>query len=758
MNKTKKKFPIFFVLFTLMYLVLEITFRTDLLNVVSTLKDIVDIESVEVVGRFIASIGFVIFLFSNFKIHIEALKKWNILVKLILYPIVFIFAFKSFYTFQEKAITFLAEEMTISEKEDALFLTLEKESLYFNKIELEGYPYTQENQNNAESKIFLALFPFLNANNENKIETLRSQQKALVANSVMGRWSNSDNLKEMIAKESEILNYIYFGFKNMDDERTRNIFPTGQGVVYDYILSNYRNIYSEAAMNYKSDKPIYRDSAVKNYYLHNKTLSRENFENKLFEDFSEAIITINLGNVKSQYSKANLLEYYANYHFYNEGHEQDKLIPYYKYKFIDMRAFALKRNQMDTLLFSDIYNGLRFNFSNCSATLSNSGGIYINNKKVQRDLTELQFDLFYNEIFDKKNVDKNTIKCRYNYENYIKTKKEMHNLFTVNNAGFYIDNINKHEITPEFVNRNFLFRKVAMYIFEYFVHENTGKYIIEYLNYDFDKYKRFEKTIDFSSKQAFIKSIKKFGADEFTILFLEKTKELGLNLNFLKNYDDHNIFYKDFYEINQVKKEIKRVFPFFVNDKNEIIKVNNVDTIDKKSIEAFKKYLIEKQYANYIEVLNNPNLMAYGEKHYELGNAISKGYIAPPLVLLISAILIFVSIINLIVKISAVFIEDKRGLLKYVMLILLFLLPLIIPNNYSGNKYIEIYKEQEPLKYYTLIWLQNSEKLISLGNIDNEFVKLYYGVFYGTALGFETTQNEDNKNIQIKLNQIRRGS
>ena len=757
MNKTKKKFPIFFVIFTLLYLFIEITFRTDLLNVVSTLKDIVEIESIEVVGRFIASIGFVIFIFSNFRIHIESLKKWNILLKTIIYPIVFFVAFQSFYIFQEKLITYIAENMTVSEKKDAMKLSLEKESLYFGKLKIEEYPYTQENKKNSESKIFLALYPLLNKDNKVKLDSLENQKKALVANSVMGRWSQSENINEMIAKESEILNYIFFGFKNLNPNKTRNFLSAGRGEAYDYVLANYRNQYAQAAMNYKSKEKGYRESAQSLYFHHDKLLSKSDFEEKIVTDFSKAIGDIKSNKIKSEHTKANAVEYFSNKIFYYQGHEMGASTPYYMYKYIDMRAFALAAERKENLLFSDVFNGLRFNFSNCNATVSNEKGVFINGKNTNRELSEAQFNFIYNEIFEKENANKNRINCRYTYENYKKTKQEMHNLFTIYNSGFYIDNVNKYDITPEFVNQNYLFRKVAMYILEFFIEENTGKYLIEILNYDFDKYKRLERALNFSSKEKFIASINKFGADEFTKKYMEKTKELGLNLEFLKGYKNHRrYFYKEFYSTPQVRNEIERVFPFFVNKNGEVTKVNDIVNIDNKNIEAFKKYMIEKQYADYIEILNNPNLMANGEKHYEIGNAIAKGYIAPPLVLLISGIMIFISIINLILKISSVFIEDKKGIFKIVMT-LLFILPAFIPNNYSENKYILFYKENKTLHYYSLIWLQNSEKVIELGNLDNIYIDMLYKKIYSTAINYERGIDPDNRSIEIKRNQLKRG-
>jgi hypothetical protein len=672
MNKTNKKFPIFFVLFTVFYIALEISFRADLLNVVSTIKDVIEIQSIEVMGRFIASIGFVIFIFSNFTIHIKSLKKWNILLKAILYPFILYFAFNGFYTAQEKIVNYFAENLTIEDKKDATLLSLEKESLYFGKIKREGYPYNQENKFESNSKIFLSLYPFLNYEDKEKINNLNNQQEKLVANSVIGKGNKSEKIAEMIEKESEVLNYLYFGFKNMDKEKRRNIIPSvGVRHAYDFVLSNYNSSYYQAKMNYKSDEEIHQESAKRKYFVHKDIMNRNDFEDKLLKDFSKAVLSLNSGNKKNQYSNASNFEYIINNNFYAQGHERNILINDYQYKYSDMRAYILTQNKLTALLFSDLFSGLRFNENNCSANFLGEGSIVsINNRKIYVDMNSENINNLYYEIFNKKNIDgNNVINCKINYSSYVDTKKELHELFTVKNADFYIDNIDKNKINPNLVNNNYLFRKIAMYLFEFFVYENTNKYILEHLNYDLEKYGRLEKYLDYSSKKAFSSSMNAFVANEFSIKFLEKANELGFNFNFLRNYNNHNISYEDFYNIYEVKKEIKRVMPFFINAENKVMKVGKNEMIDSNNIKEFQKYFIEKQYNDYINILNNPNLMNYGEKYYDFGNAIAKSFIAPPLVLFISGIMIFLSIINLIFKMINHFYDgSKKALIKYIII------------------------------------------------------------------------------------------
>ena len=291
-----------------------------------------------------------------------------------------------------------------------------------------------------------------------------------------------------------------------------------------------------------------------------------------------------------------------------------------------------------------------------------------------------------------------------------------------------------------------------MHLLEDFFYKNKNSFILDYFNYDFEKYADFEKSLNYSSEKAFIASIRAFFANEYTKKYLERAKENGLNLSFLRNIKDYRISYEEFYKIPKVKEEIKRVFPFFINSENEVINAYNKETMDSKNTESFREYLIKKNFSKYLEVLNNPNSMSYGEEYYDFGNAIAKSFIAPPLVLMISAIMIFLSLINLIFKIVNYFYSNNKKLLivKLLLIMIVLILPILIPNNYSTNKYMESYKENETYKYNMLIWLQNTENFVELLHIDNKIMKNIYSVIYQISLGYETSLNGENKYLEIK--------
>ena len=81
---------------------------------------------------------------------------------------------------------------------------------------------------------------------------------------------------------------------------------------------------------------------------------------------------------------------------------------------------------------------------------------------------------------------------------------------------------------------------------------------------------------------------------------------------------------------------------------------------------------------------------------------------------------------------------------------IVLILPILIPNNYSTNKYMESYKENETYKYNMLIWLQNTENFVELLHIDNKIMKNIYSVIYQISLGYETSLNGENKYLEIK--------
>ena len=158
-----------------------------------------------------------------------------------------------------------------------------------------------------------------------------------------------------------------------------------------------------------------------------------------------------------------------------------------------------------------------------------------------------------------------------------------------------------------------------------------------------------------------------------------------------------------------------------------------------------------------MEVLDNPKLMEYGEKYYDFGNAIAKSFIAPPLVLMISAIMIFLSLINLVFKVINYFYSNNKKLLiiKPLLIITFLALPMLMPNNYSTNKYMEYYKVNEVYKYNMLIWLQNTENFVELLHVDNKVIKNIYSVIYIMSLEYENSLNDKNKYLEIKKEKLK---
>lgn len=115
----KNKSSVFFIFITVLYLILEVSFRANMLNVSSTIKDIIEVEAVEVTGRFLASFGFVIFVLSNLSFK-------NKILKFTLFPLIGVLAFGGFYQAQSLLIDSIGKNFTPEEKKAMSLLQMDK--------------------------------------------------------------------------------------------------------------------------------------------------------------------------------------------------------------------------------------------------------------------------------------------------------------------------------------------------------------------------------------------------------------------------------------------------------------------------------------------------------------------------------------------------------------------------------------------------------------------------------------------------------
>lgn len=751
MTTKKRRFPLFFTFFTLAYLAFEILFRSEFLEVSTNvgLSDPLAITTLEIFGRFLASVGFAIFAVSNIRINVKTSKWGNIAAKLIGYPLLCLASFFGFFNFQEMVFDHLARDFSPTEKRELLTLNLLRDALYTGKINHDNeHPYQYENRSEASSKLYLSLYPFLSMDDDDLLDKIDNETVRinLLINNLNNKWNTEYHVDSMLAVESYSLSEIWRGFKVFDNTYFSNKQPSSDEVykLYSYIKSRYQHNFEMAEMRKVKDGPL------KSQIFHEEVMPESEFNRHISGAFLAAMEVITEGKhlKKPETLKSSRMSYLVNHLF------DDKLG--WKYNHYQSQMNAFETGDFGSYIaidkfglahyYSDFLNSFPINENNCTFTKGEQNSLTINGITTNKNfLKNINFAFVGRNIFpDDYDVrGRNNLTCNIPYDNYLQTKKILKTKLTKHNPVYYMPSYHIRNLSPQRINSNPYLRKIAHTTLEKGVEKGTGEYLIESFNYNFDKYYLFLDSLNYSSPEAFKESIFGFYKEQYITKYLEKAKEHGLDLDFLRSQKNTRLSYEEFLELPLFKKEIKRKLSFLTDDKGNVINYynffKNKASVSKRQRELFKDHIREREYDIYSRVFKNPETLEEGGQYYELGNNIAKSFIAPPLVLSISGIMIILSLANIIIKLIAYFIEDSRKVMifRLTFIMLLILIPIFTPNSFSLSQEIISDKEKSPFKYNLLIWLQNSETVIEYGKInDDKFRKFYEEVKAATLLVF----------------------
>ena len=133
----------FLIIYTVLYIILEIGFRGRFLDAVGVISNQTAIDSIDFVGRFISSLGLFSILMSYFKfrrIKYAIPATFSKIIVSIAISVLFFYG-------QKMLIESIAENTTAEFKKNAVHFTLFKNSLYFNKVTDFGrFPYVHKDK------------------------------------------------------------------------------------------------------------------------------------------------------------------------------------------------------------------------------------------------------------------------------------------------------------------------------------------------------------------------------------------------------------------------------------------------------------------------------------------------------------------------------------------------------------------------------------------------------------------------------------
>lgn len=701
MNKLKK-LPFVLIIVSIIYIILEIMFRSNLLNVSATIQDNSEIIKLENVGRFLASFGFSIFIVSIIKIKKEYRNRTKFIM-FISYPFIFCLAFYSFMQGQKILIEHIAQNINTQMKREMLLTSLVKEAIYFNKIPVKPI-YDSTSKNDIDSKVFLSFFPSLIIGSD-LTKQYEPEIDALVDITLTEKMlKNKDSSNKEVDKfiKDYIKNYQvalsnvkygekanFTGFKKQEIKIMLNYIATNMGI---YALKN--DIYNINKDNKfeKLNKDVHMKesiSAIQNNLF--KIKDGRNF-NELFNSTMSDHMNFTFINHE------NYLEL-VDESFFNlvKDNDYSALLKYYSFGYDIRKQCKIEISEKNEINF---YYGYNKN--------------HILNIKTNTEENKLIFEELYKQITDRIPKEKYIIYCDYSYNQYVGLLTRIEKYFKYVGVVHNKDKFSLKTLNKNTINSNYYYRRMALNLMIEFIYDNTGKHIIKKFD-NLNEFESFKNSIIFTDSN-FYSSINKFMVNKYIKEFNKRAIEDGLNFNKLLRMDIQLDIPSHFYESKEVIETFKKGMPFIINEENKFF--NNINELSESKKNGLRLYYVEHKKKIYTEILLNTRLLEEGEKYEKLGNDIAKGFIAPIFVLSISNIMIILSIINIFIKIIQVLEIKYTRIIQILLIISLICIPYYTKNRYSEHPLFEKYPNKSMLNI--LNWTQNTEYL--LNNLDNDLI------------------------------------
>lgn len=674
-----KKIPYVWVAFSLLYVLLEIIFRAELLDVVSMARDNAEIIQLENTGRFLSSLGFAIFAISLLKIKPNYRNRTKAIL-VISTPLLFVLFFVGLSKAQSWIINSIADKVSPETKREMLLMTMLKESVFFqlqnkNSSSTPDWP-------GSDLKVFLSFMPALMLGDQDYEITEQNKINKLIVgtlqNKVTHNKKHSDQdvlyftrewMKNVRINYSAVIHSSgnYTGFKNSELED-----------MFEIVRSNLRPKMAE--INAQTKTSISIGNKQRLYYFH---------EHYVIEALEQAISGLENGesfnqmfNTNMNYASAFLDKSYSNTdlqrHFlaadYPLGRlfaEKDvnNLLKYYNFGF-DVKQLCSATPAAK--------NSLTFILSK-----ERSEVVSAYQRRDSRFIEKAQPELFY-QLTGRYMKAPHGIRCDFSYERMGTMIASVRGYFDK-----YSPLYNGYKTRSFLESKNTIGQtEIARYAAGQYMNEILFKQKGELLLTHFDSLREYYNFIfrtEYSSSRQFSNSIKTFFYLKLRDQFLGTTKAAGLDFvpairAKAKASDGAGPSY--FYEVPEIRQVFAKGMPFVMTGHGRFVETMEdfagLPERKKSQMRAFYTGEISK---TQFSLVTDPSLFAKGQKYETLGDSIAKGFIAPTFVLAISNLMIMLTVINILMKIVRPFSDLYAEIARYGTIIVFGLLPFVIKND-----------------------------------------------------------------------------
>jgi hypothetical protein len=751
----------FLIIYSVLYILLEIAFRTRLLETIGIVSDSSSIENIEIIGRLISSFGFAIFIASLIK-----LKNTNNIVRVLTFVVVYSLSFGGFFAAQKFIVDSIVSSMPNDLKEKAFYLQLYKENVYYGVVKSENFPYTMKNKDASQSKVFLANLSLLNIDNNSYIEYLIGNKASLIENSInYGLDDYGDAVVDEWYTATSKLNNSYDKFEDAQKSISRKIKSIDKNSKESFDLIDYYK--AEEFRGYRNY--ILSIYATGGYLSAGKTNAGIDFHvatktAKKIYDRSSIFAGISYDSKGTLTVKKNARQSLL--------HHDNGVYPRYemeyshiKFNKSDVKSkedLSLFIKKFENVMLSRIYDELKLKLEMIDESLG-----YKYSDSVKDKLVSLSQNLC------NKYEDANAVKrvSGINVSDYdeqlivLSEGRVIKRLTASDNSGFTICSFDSKtselklilkDIANKFNKAKFGFNRDYSNPSDFHNTEYFRKMLQKEL-----KYKKMDIPLNFNSKsyydfkKYYTKSIYDSSADRLTYLISSFVNMK--HSDYIKEYGyvKLNINEKQLYELPAIKKELKASMPFLYDNNGNFMHVYRTDDYNVDSY-IDKIPTIKNNFAREKKKFLNDFAKAPIENQEVLDNY-GKALVVPPFVLLVSTIMIVVNLVNLFWKIVPIKNTKIKLTTNVLFLALIVLLPLSFSNPYVQTKYYERLAGHGKSHSYlmTTVWLQNTkvlfDKSYSVGKVFNPLIDLFeYKILLSGSRNGDANIRKRNLSKKIK--------
>ncbi|MBA6348115.1 hypothetical protein [Colwellia sp. BRX8-9] len=603
------------IIYTVLYILLEVAFRSRLLDAIGTVSDPLTVGSLEITGRLIASLGFSVLIISKFELGKTKIHK-------VFYKsFVYVLSFVVFFYAQKFAVDYAISQFPDDFKKKSILLTTFKENVFYDKDSIEGIS-KDDGTSSANEKIFLATLPIVNVANKKHIDELNDNSRNLFNNNILAKIDNADDGLARFEKKaiSKKIISIWSKYKSVTQQSnkpsayTKNKHKRIANDKYDYATMDIR-------LSYKRYRALIgklkRKYEFQGYY--------PSFSNSLdsLDEFSSAferkLVSRWGGEVKS---------------LMNAGSAEV--------------SGTLDNKNLNWKPTFERYN---------KKVVAASKGVCLKSNKEPRLVRTDRSKIFYNKL-ERTSKDKSakfgvvTIKGNSLSRFYEIDNSSIGNKFSICDISAS-QSLVRNELTKlvTYVDKNFFGFNKSQLTYSKFLKTKYGKKIVSHT------FKRYGVTVpygyDHSNKRAFYKYYKSSLANELqTSLNQHMSSLIGIRANeYVNKYGNvpRNLNEYEFYKLPAFKLFLQKTF-WNMPTKNGYILMDHKGgdsykyfTYDPKKV--LKKYIKNRESYNGAYLFQVYNGKVSDKKVLE---TYAKSIVVPIFVLLISTIMIIFNIINLI--------------------------------------------------------------------------------------------------------------